>query len=300
MYSTSNADADDKESTTALTHATITSLSSLAAIEGLTAGQIGDVDIKIDQAIEQSLNLLRVAVHTAAWGSGLAITSTISTPSISRSLCEKIAVGCFGLPKSIMDKMTYLLDSVVWNNLASFMAQQLGTTCTLWGSFAILTLTTGVGGIPLVVGAPLLEAPAAARMVIKCACDLILILDQSFRDGGRFVTEDRIKTIAKIYMKSKVSIKEKDGIERQKPRRRAVHGAVNDLFPVLSPLAIQNHGAKSVDTFRQGIRNIIQEYRFRGKTVDYVISDDYTSDNDGFSLDISEDKDDIGQFQGLK
>ncbi|KAK2036479.1 hypothetical protein LZ31DRAFT_601238 [Colletotrichum somersetense] len=159
-----------------------------------------------------------------------------------------------------MGKLTILLDKVVWRNLGPFMLQSLGHVVFLWGGIAALTLTTLIGGMPLLLGVPLLEAPAAACMFIKYACDLISILERSFRNGRKFLTKEKIEYVASIYMKDKVVIEGEDGAKEQKLRRSAVHGAVNDLFPRPSLIAIKKHSQKTVAKSRQGVRRMIEMY----------------------------------------
>ncbi|GJC81677.1 hypothetical protein ColLi_04515 [Colletotrichum liriopes] len=280
----------------------------------MIAAQIPDVDAKLNQAVEKTLRLLRTAVNTASLGAGFGLTSFVATPSISRHLCYEIAHGCFGMPAAKVDEINSVLSRLVWANLSSFMAQTLGQFSVIWGGIAFLTATTVVGSIPLIVGAPLFEAPAAARMVIKCACDLILILDQAFQEGGKNASREKIERATAVYTKSCIPVTEGNA-QVMKSRRRLVHQEINKLIPLVSTLAMEalrkksatvalsafRH--KSISEYRDGVREILLKYRTNGaestgldnSDVMSIGSDTLYSES---VFDIPEDKEEMKQFLG--
>ncbi|KAK1991597.1 hypothetical protein LX36DRAFT_663148 [Colletotrichum falcatum] len=307
----------DQESIKELVHKTTGSFSDAVTSEAMIAAQIPDVDAKIDQAVEKTLRLLRTAVNAASLGAGLGLTSFVATPSISRHLCYEIAHGCFGMPAAKADEINSILSRLVWANLSSFMTQTLGQFSVIWGGIAFLTATTVVGSIPLIVGAPLFEAPAAARMVIKCACDLILILDRAFRDGGKNVSRDEIRRAAAAYTRNGVSATEGGGAaQATKSQRRLVHQDVNRLIPLVSSLAMEAlrkksasvalsaYRHKSVSEYRDGVKEILVKYRasqadgseLDGSEVTSIGSSTLYSESGIF--DIPEDKEEMKQFLG--
>ena len=58
--------------------------------------------------------------------------------------------------------------------------------------------TLGIGTV-LGLSGCVFAAPPAARMLLKCACDMILILERSFRYGGKYVSAKQIEDAAKYY-----------------------------------------------------------------------------------------------------
>lgn len=134
-------------------------------------------------------------------------------------------------------------------------------------------------------------------MVIKCACDLILILNQSFRDGGKTLTGEKIRFVTSVYTRSQVPGKDDKGVEVQKSRRKAVHGALNDLFPLVSALDIDTYKRKSLAKYRQGISDIIAKYRYQDETLGHAepYSDGTMADNTSMPVDISEGEEEIKQ-----
>ncbi|KAF6817605.1 hypothetical protein CSOJ01_02315 [Colletotrichum sojae] len=292
---------DDQDSIKALIQMTVESFSSPIVSEAMVAAQVPDIDAKVDQAIEKTLKLLRATVATAGIGFGTGVISTMTTPTISKMLCQEIAHGSFGIPKASIDSIDSVLSGVVWRNLAPFMATSLSQTVVIWGGALCLTCTTVVGGIPIALGAPLLEAPVAVRMILKCACDLILILDQAFGQYGKGVTKENIRAIAASYSKSKVKTI-KNGVEIEKSRKRAVHGAVNDLVPRFSKKAFEAYSRKTLPKYREGLRNILWEYRFQlGMVTEFYSDDDLTlgvNSISSLSLAISEDEEDMRLFKG--
>ncbi|KAI8295616.1 hypothetical protein K4K56_011438 [Colletotrichum sp. SAR 10_98] len=292
---------DDQDSIKALIQMTMESFSSPIVSEAMVAAQVPDIDAKMDQAIEKTLKLLRATVAAAGIGLGTGVVSAMTTPTISKLLCQDIAHGSFGIPRASIGDINDVLSGVVWRNLAPFMAMSLSQSFIIWGGAICLTCTTVVGGIPLAFGAPLLEAPAAVRMILKCACDLILILDQAFSQYGKGVTKENIKAVAAMYLKSKVKTV-KDGVEIEKSRKRAVHGAVNDLVPWFSKRAFEAYSRKTLPKYREGVREILREHRFQpGAFAEFELDDDLTLAQNSFSslsLPNSEDDKDIKLFNG--
>ncbi|KAK1638557.1 hypothetical protein BDP81DRAFT_316147, partial [Colletotrichum phormii] len=291
---------DDQQSIKALIHLTMGSFNDSVISEAMCAAQIPDVEAKIDQAVEKTLKILRTAVAAASAGLGTGIISSMTTPTLARILCREIAQGCFGLPEASIAEMDTILASVVWKNLAPFMAQSLSQSVVIWGGAVCLTAFTLVGGIPLAMGAPLLEAPAAVRMVLKCACDLIIILERAYRSGGKTVTRDEVRLVAAAYMKSKVTVL-KDGVQVEGSRKRAVHGEVNDLVPWMSRRAIEAHQGKSLPKYRRGIKSILLRFRLPEELGLEIGSDDdvtlRNSSVDSLSLGIPEDEEDLKEFE---
>jgi hypothetical protein len=119
-------------------------------------------------------------------------------------------VRCFGFVEVKTEDVDSIMSKVVWWNLAKFMAHTVSQSTLVWGGVVALTLFTVVGGIPLALGAPLMEMVPAARMIVKCACDLILILERAHTLAGKLATKDHIKqatmeyTIQKDYMGNKI------------------------------------------------------------------------------------------------
>ncbi|KAI8270678.1 hypothetical protein K4K58_008506 [Colletotrichum sp. SAR11_239] len=292
---------DDQDSIKGLIQMTMESFSSPIVSEAMVAAQVPDIDAKMDQAIEKTLKLLRATVAAAGIGLGTGVVSAMTTPTISKLLCQEIAHGSFGIPKASIGDINDVLSGVVWRNLAPFMAMSLSQSFIIWGGAICLTCTTVVGGIPLAFGAPLLEAPAAVRMTLKCACDLILILDQAFGQYGKGVTKENIKAVAAMYLKSRVKTM-KDGVEIEKSRKRAVHGAVNDLVPWFSKRAFEAYSRKTLPKYREGVREILRKHRFQpGAFAESELDDDLTLGQNSvssLSLANSEDDKDIRLFNG--
>lgn len=291
-------DLDDEASIRSLIRLTMGSLNDSAVLDAMGRAQVVDIDAKIDQAVEKTLRLLKAAVGSATLGAGLVVTNMVAAPTISRVLCDEIAHGCFGIPKANVAEVDTILAGIVWKNLAPFMAQSFAQSTMIWGGVACLTLVTVVGGIPLAAAAPLLEAPAAARMVIKCACDLILILEQAFRDGGKSMSRQKVQQVTKMYVKSKVNVIE-GGVEIQKPRRRAVHGDINELIPLISSLALDAYRKKNISKYREGVRDILTKYKFQIPVGAAHDSDDDSTGKNSMDTErgsVPEDREDIDQF----
>ena len=190
-----------------------------------TAAQVIDVEPKINQAIEESIRLLRHGVWASSVGAVGIVVPSITTPTISRILCDNILI-CFGFPKINPASVNNIMNKIIGWNLIRFLAQQVSQSVTLGSLVAGLTIVSLGGGAPIIGLMSLLEAPAAARMIIKCACDLILILDRAFKHGGKFVTSTDIELASREYV-AKPS-------EKGRSKRKEVHARVMKLIPIVS------------------------------------------------------------------
>lgn len=213
----------------------------------MCAVQIPDMGAKIDQAIEKTIRLLRIAVTNVSAGWEMVVAGMIGTPTISRVLCNHIVFGCYGLPISYSLEAEGILSKIVWSNLVRYMGHA-------WANICVFPLGTTL----------MLEAPAAARMVLKCACDLIIILDKAFRDCGGPPTMQSLKQISKHYARNKIQVTNSDGSLTYKSRRRLVHAEVNEIFPIHAGLAltVKVHTTKRISAIRDGCRDIIYKHRF--------------------------------------
>ncbi|KAK0369223.1 hypothetical protein CLIM01_13420 [Colletotrichum limetticola] len=285
---------DDQVSIKNLIHLTMRSLEHTAISEAMCAAQVSDIEAKVALAVRKTLRILKSVVVAASAGFGTGVVSAVTTPTISRVLCREIAQGCFGLPKRIIEDMDEILAKVVWRNLAPFMAQAVGQSIFVCGGAVCLTLFTLIGGIPLAAGALLFEAPAAARMLLKCACDLTLVLESAYRSGGKTMSSKRVEQAATTYAKSNFTVI-RNGVSVTKSRRGAVHQAVNDIVPMFSALAIKAFLRESTEKLEHGLQDILVRHR-----LDEVLSKVSGSDSDeaqGNIIGIPEDEDDMREFK---
>lgn len=230
---------------------TTASLTDPTASETLCAKQKLDLDAKIDQAIDKTLSMLRSAVTNASVGFSLGIAGMIGTPTVSRVLCNQIVFGCYGMPHEHSVETEQFLSKIVWSNLGPY----LGMT------FASLVL--GATGATL-----LLDAPAAARMIIKCACDLIIIMDRASRDNNDDIrmTLEKVKRSTHTYLKTRVAVDPAKGVHKR--RQQLVHQAVNEQFPIFSGLIVKIHTSQKISEIRSGCMDIISRYRLAGPRIE--------------------------------
>ncbi|THZ41391.1 hypothetical protein D6C87_05756 [Aureobasidium pullulans] len=216
---------DDENSIRSLVNQTLDLINNDEARLRCTAAQVIDVEPKINQAIEESIRLLRHGVWASSVGAVGIVVPSITTPTISRILCDNILT-CFGFPKINPASVNNIINKIIGWNLVRFLAQQVSQSVTLGSLVAGLTIVSLGGGAPIIGLMSLLEAPAAARMIIKCACVLILILDRAFKHGGKFVTSTDIELASREYV-AKTS-------EKGRSRRKEVHAQVMTLIPIVS------------------------------------------------------------------
>ncbi|WAO97035.1 Hypothetical protein NCS54_01474000 [Fusarium falciforme] len=214
------------------------------------AAQVVDVEQKINSAIIECMRLGTHAIRTAAVP--LPFSGMIGTPTVSRLICEHV-LQCFGFPKAAPTEVEQIMKDIVLGNLRSFMAESLAQFATVSAVAVGVAIPTAGVGVILGAAGCLWGLPPAARMLLKCSCDMILILERSFRYNGKYVSVKQIEDAAKYYMRTTI----KTFNEKEKLLRTQVHDEINQLIP-LKRLSVSFNFNK----LRNGIEEIIYRNRF--------------------------------------
>ncbi|KAL8243949.1 hypothetical protein R6Q59_010207 [Mikania micrantha] len=184
----------------------------------------------------------------------LPCSGIIGTPTVSRMLCEQI-LQCFGFPKATPEAVEEVMSRVVLANLKKYMAVAMTQFLLVSGATAgVAVATLGIGSVLGVAGC-VFAAPPAARMLLKCACDMILILERAFRYGGKFVSVKQIEDAARYYAKS--TVKTSEGKTQLLQQR--VHQQVEKMVPLTSVKT-----AWKFSNLRIGLEEIIYNNRYSG------------------------------------
>ncbi|KAF4979181.1 hypothetical protein FZEAL_4554 [Fusarium zealandicum] len=220
------------------------------------AAQVVDVEQKINSAITECMRLGTHAIRTAAVP--LPFSGMIGTPTVSRLIVEHV-LQCFGFPKAAPAEVEKIMSDVVMGNLKAFMAVSLTQFLTV--SVVTVGVAVATAGAGVVIGAAgcLWALPATARMLLKCSCDMILILERSFRYGGKYVSVKQIEDAARYYTKSTI----KTFTDKDKLLQQQVHDEIDALVP-LKKLSV---GYK-FNKLRIGVEQIIYSNRF-GNSPEY-------------------------------
>ncbi len=214
------------------------------------AAQVVDVEQKIDSAITECMRLGLHAVRTAMVP--LPFSSAIGTPTVARILCEHV-LQCFGFPKAMPDAVEEIMNRVVLGHLKAFMAVTMAEFVTVGVATAGLIVgTMGAGGV-LALASCVLAAPPTARMLFKCACDMILILERSFRYRGKYVSVKQIEDAALYY----TTVMTKTFAGKEVLLQKHVHAEVDRLVPLHKVSA----GIR-FSRLRPGLEEIIYKNRF--------------------------------------
>ncbi|KAI1295162.1 hypothetical protein F5Y03DRAFT_410636 [Xylaria venustula] len=214
------------------------------------AAQVVDVEQKIDQAITEVMRLGAHAIRTAMVP--LPASGLIGTPTVSRILCEHV-IQCFGFPKATPEAVEEIMSRVVMKNLKSFMRVSL----TQFGSISAVAIGAAIpsGGIGIIAGIAgcILSTPPTARMLLKCACDMILILERSFRYQGKYVSVKQLEDAAAYYTTSMT--KKLDGTPIL--LQENVHDQIDQMVP------LKNIGVGfKFGKLRSGLQEIIYMNRY--------------------------------------
>jgi hypothetical protein len=209
-----------------------------------------DVEQKIDSAISEVMRLSVHAIRTAMVP--LPFSGMIGTPTVSRLICEHVLQN-FGFPKAAPEEIDEIMSRVVLGNLRSYMK----TSLTQFGAVSAVAIGVGIPtmGIGTILGGVgcILATPPTARMLFKCACDMILILERSFRYQGRYVSIKQIEDGAVYY--TTATTKTFSG--KEVLLQQHVHDEVDRLIP-LKKVSIGFRFGK----LRSGLQDIIYMNRF--------------------------------------
>lgn len=220
------------------------------------AAQVVDVEQKINSAITECMRLGTHAIRTAAVP--LPFSGIIGTPTVSRLICEHV-LQCFGFPKATPDEIEKIMSDIVMGNLKTFMKVSL----MQFAAVSAVTIgaaipTAGIGAVVGIAGC-IWGLPPTARMLLKCSCDMILILERSFRYDGKYVSVKQIEDAAKYYTSNMI----KTFAGKEKRLQQQVHDEIDQLLP-LNNFTI---GFK-FNKLRSAVEETIYSNRF-GKPPDY-------------------------------
>ncbi|RGP76694.1 hypothetical protein FLONG3_5134 [Fusarium longipes] len=214
------------------------------------AAQVVDVEQKINSAITECMRLGTHAIRTAAVP--LPCSGMIGTPTVSRLICEHV-LQCFGFPKAAPAEIEKIMTDIVLGHFKEFMKVSLSQFAVLSAvAVGVAVPTMGIGVILGAVGC-LFALPPTARMLLKCSCDMILILERSFRYGGKYVSVKQIEDAAKEYAKD--TLETFNGEDKR--RQQQVHDEIDQLIP----LKKLNVGFK-FNKLRSSVEEVIYRNRF--------------------------------------
>jgi hypothetical protein len=182
----------------------------------------------------------------------LPFSGVIGTPTVSRILVEHI-LQCFGFPKALPSEIDDIMVRIVMKSLKAFMTVTLVEFVTITAvTTGLIVATMGAAGV-LALAASALAAPPTARMLFKCACDMILILERSFRYGGKYVSVKQIEDAALYYTTTMTTT----FAGKEKLLQTHVHDEIDRLIPLSKITA----GIR-FSRMRTGLEDIIYKNRF--------------------------------------
>ena len=147
------------------------------------------------------------------------LADSVLTSVLSRILCDNI-VRCYGFPNIRSEEVSKIASKVVVLNLGKFMAQSIGQDFVNVGGMLVSPFLLGFSP-------PFLKLWPAARMVVKCASDLIILLDGAFTLGGPTATAKHVR-LALIKYSSTIKA---EGM-RKISNRAKVHNEIGEKFPM--------------------------------------------------------------------
>jgi len=151
------------------------------------------------------------------------------------------------------EEVEEIMSRVVLGNLRQFMTVSVSQFMVVAGASVGLAMgTAGIGALLGLVSC-FLSTPPTARMILKCACDMILTLERSFRYGGKYVSVKQIEDAAKQY----IMIEKTTFSGKQKKLQAHVHDEIDKLVP-LRKVSVGFQFKK----LRTGFEHIVYENRY--------------------------------------
>lgn len=245
-----NEITDDEDGVKILLSQTLDMISDERVRIFCVAAQVVDVNKKIDSAITESMRLGTHAIRTAMVP--LPFSGIIGTPTVSRIICEHV-LQCFGFPKALPEEVEAIMSNIVMGNLKQFMTVTLTHFAVTSG--AAIGLAAGTMGIGLLLGAAscFLSTPPTARMLMKVSCDMILILERSFRYNGKYVSIKQIEDAAKQY--TRITTTTFGG--KEKRLQDHIHDEIDQMIPLKNLMV-----GLRFNKLRTGFEQIIYRNRF--------------------------------------
>lgn len=183
----------------------------------------------------------------------LPFSSAIGTPTVARILCQHV-LQCFGFPKALPEAVEDIMTRVVLGHLKSFMIVTLAEFVGIGAITAGVIVGTMGAGTALGLSLSIISAPPTARMLFKCACDMILILERAFRYQGKYVSVKQIEDAAVYYTTAMT----KTFGGKELLLQKHVHDEVDRLIPLTKVSA----GIR-FNRLRPGLEDIIYKNRFQ-------------------------------------
>ncbi|KAF7550321.1 hypothetical protein G7Z17_g5805 [Cylindrodendrum hubeiense] len=190
-----------------------------------------DDDAGVKDLLSQTLGLIvdeRVRTHAIRTAAvPLPFSGIIGTPTVSRLICEHV-LQCFGFPKTTPEEIERIMSDIVMGNLKKFMKVSLMQFAIVGAvTLGAAIPTVGIGAVVGIAGC-IWSLPPTARMLLKCSCDMILILERSFRYGGKYVSVKQIEDAAKYYTCTTI----KTFAGKEKRLQQQVHDEIDQLIPL--------------------------------------------------------------------
>lgn len=231
---------------------------------GFAAAQIVDGKPKMRHAIDQTILFLWTGITTSNASAFTVFGNWITAPTIARVLCNEI-IRCYGLAESASisavreGQLDWIMTSVVSQNLTAFAGRSFGSMIggAMSGGFATAFF----------------EAPIMGRLLLRCACDLIIILDRAFQLGNRGASRTQIRQAESEYLEKRY----RPDLEDSRSTRQLVHREIAKLVPAFSVMAHSIYKPEQRAIYRRGISKIIYNHLLSDRTAPAPTKTSYDS-----------------------
>ncbi|KAL8724974.1 MAG: hypothetical protein Q9166_007648 [cf. Caloplaca sp. 2 TL-2023] len=144
------------------------------------ATQTASINLKIDAAVGEVMQVYRTVLSTASGSSFIPIASSANRAASAIKICKAV-VQCFGLPTINYETVLEIVKNTVWDDASHNMLIAFSEIVATAGVVG----TVGSGGMPFfLLAGPInfpLVVPATTRLILMLATDLILILIRAFK-----------------------------------------------------------------------------------------------------------------------
>lgn len=159
--------------------------------------QVARIDLKIDLAMAKTIRIYRRVLASSVSLTAVPLASSTNRMSAAIKISKTI-INCFGMPSINADTAFAICKANIWDDLGNNIVVLLAEAAAAMGCI----MTVLAGGlpfflIPMAANVPLV-VPAAARLMLMLACDLILIFTRAFREASsKCITQPLVADLEK-------------------------------------------------------------------------------------------------------
>lgn len=156
--------------------------------------QVVRIDLKIDLAMAEVMRIYRQVLKSSSCVAAVPFANTTNRVAASVKPCQTI-ITCFGIPSVNAKTASTIIKTSIWDDLGNGVDVMFAEALSTIGALTSLFIPPAIL-LPATLNVPLV-VPAAARLLLRLSCDLILICIRAFREAVARGTQPSVKDVQK-------------------------------------------------------------------------------------------------------